>query len=118
MIPAGRAALYSLKPTRGIVSTAGIVPISRFSDAAGPMTKSTRDLAILMDIIVDPSKTQIPAGGYVLCATGSWDGLRIGALDPEQWQFPPETRKILDESMEKQLVCLSILVDSTPSKLY
>lgn len=104
MLPAGRAALFSIQPSRGIVSTNGIVPISSFSDAPGPMTKTTKDLALLMDVLVDPSKTRVPEGGYVSRVTGLWEGLRIGTLDPEKWNFGTHSRKILDPSMEEQLV--------------
>ena len=83
MLPPGRAALFSLKLSRGFVFTGGVVPISRFSGAPGPMTKSTKDLALLMDVLVDASKTRLPGGCYVSRATGSWEGLRIGTLDPE-----------------------------------
>jgi amidase len=66
------------------------------------MTKCTKDLAALMDVITDPDN--VPLGGYTSRVTGSWDGLRIGTLDPEKWDFPPTARKVLDEAMEKQLV--------------
>jgi amidase len=102
MLPAGRAALYSIKPGRSLISLTGIVPISSFSDQPGPMTKTTKDLAVLMDIITDPKK--VPSGGYASRVTGSWDGLKIGTVDPEKWKYPSDVRKILDEGMEKQLV--------------
>ncbi|KAL6699633.1 amidase signature domain-containing protein [Trichoderma pleuroticola] len=101
MLPAGRAALYSLRPGRALVSTTGIVPISNFSDQPGPMTKNTKDLAVLMDIITDPD--HVPSGGYASRVTGSWEGLKIGTLDPEKWTYSPDIRKVLDEGMEKQL---------------
>ncbi|KAL6907245.1 amidase signature domain-containing protein [Trichoderma evansii] len=102
MLPAGRAALYSIKPGRSLISITGIVPISSFSDQPGPMTKTTKDLAMLMDIITDPGN--VPPGGYASRVTGSWDGLKIGTVDPETWRYPPDIRKILDEGMEKQLI--------------
>lgn len=55
-----------------------------------------------MDIITDPGN--VPSGGYVSRVTGSWEGLKIGTLDPEKWNFPPVARKILHEGMEEQLV--------------
>jgi amidase len=106
IMPAGRAALFTLKPTIGIISTAGVVPITNLSDALGPMTKSAADLATLMDILVDPHKTTIPDGGYISKVTGSWQGLRIGTLDPEKWNWPPSRRKVLDKAGEEQLVRL------------
>ncbi|PNP44102.1 hypothetical protein TGAMA5MH_04387 [Trichoderma gamsii] len=102
MLPAGRAALYSLKPSRSLISLTGIVPISSFSDQPGPMTKTTKDLAMLMDIITDPGN--VPPGGYASRVTGSWEGLKIGTVDPELWKYTPDIRKVLDEDMENQLI--------------
>ena len=51
--PSGRAALYTIKPTTGLVSQEGIIPISNLCDAAGPMTKTTHDLATLFDVLTD-----------------------------------------------------------------
>jgi amidase len=68
------------------------------------MTKSAKDLAVLMDVLVDPSKTRLPEGGYVSQLTRSWEGIRIGTLDPEIWKFKDKDIKILDPSMEEQLV--------------
>lgn len=53
--PSDRAALYTLKPSPGLVSQQGIVPISHTFDTAGPMTKCVADLAVLMDIMMEPS---------------------------------------------------------------
>ncbi|UKZ83146.1 hypothetical protein TrVFT333_010951 [Trichoderma virens FT-333] len=78
MLPAGRAALYSIKPGRSLISTTGIIPISNFSDQPGPMTKSTKDLAMLMDIIADPD--HLPSGGYASRATASWEGYPVAAM--------------------------------------
>ncbi|OCL06868.1 hypothetical protein AOQ84DRAFT_365444, partial [Glonium stellatum] len=73
IVPASRA-LYTLKSTVGVISTAGIVPITNFSNAVGPMTRSARGLAILINILVNPLKTTIPEGVYGSAANGSWKG--------------------------------------------
>jgi amidase len=93
IVPASRQALYTIKSTPGIISTSGIVPIASFCDVAGPFAKSARDLAIMMDILVDSSKTAPPQGGYEAAVTGKWDGLLIGSLDPDVWTFPAIARK-------------------------
>ncbi|KAK0507196.1 hypothetical protein JMJ35_010234 [Cladonia borealis] len=85
IFPGSRAALYSIKPTIGLVSQAGIVPLSSIFDAAGPMTKSALDLADLLDVIVDPTKTRIPDRGYASALSGSWAELEVGVLDPVDW---------------------------------
>ena len=51
------------------------------------MAKSSRDVALFLDILVDVSKTQVPPEGYISCAKGAsaWKNLRVGVLDPESW---------------------------------
>ncbi|KAK3186367.1 hypothetical protein K4F52_004905 [Lecanicillium sp. MT-2017a] len=83
--PASKAALYTIKPTIGLISQQGIVPISSLADSAGPMAKSVLDLANLMDILVDPAKTSIANGGFKSVLTDSWADLKVGVLDPEKW---------------------------------
>jgi amidase len=46
--PASANGLAGLKPTVGLVSRSGIVPISHTQDTAGPMARTVRDVAILL----------------------------------------------------------------------
>lgn len=88
-MPANRAALYSMKPTIGLVSQEGIVPVCPYCDTAGPMATSVLDFANTLQAIVDPKLVaKVPKGGYAAAVTGSWDSIRVGALNPEEWQIP------------------------------
>lgn len=78
------------------------------------MTKCTKDLAAIMDVITDPEN--VPLGGYAARVRGSWEGLKIGTLDPEKWNASPAARKVLDERMEKQLVRLACKLVVSRSK--
>ena len=49
--PSNANGLVGLKPTVGLVSRAGIVPISRSQDTAGPMTRTVEDAAILLSVL-------------------------------------------------------------------
>lgn len=49
--PASTDGLVTIKPTVGLVSRAGIVPISHSQDTAGPMTRSVADAAILLTVM-------------------------------------------------------------------
>ena len=49
------------------------------------MTKSALDLANLLDVTVDPTKTRIPDRGYASVLPGSWADLKVGVLDPADW---------------------------------
>jgi amidase len=50
--PASANGLVGLKPTVGLVSRAGIVPISHTQDTAGPMARTVRDVALLLNAMV------------------------------------------------------------------
>lgn len=52
--PAAANGLVGLKPTVGLVSRAGIVPIAHSQDTAGPMTRSVRDAAVLLSVLAGP----------------------------------------------------------------
>ncbi len=49
--PAAHCGIVGLKPTLGLVSRAGIIPISHSQDTAGPMGRSVRDVAIALGAI-------------------------------------------------------------------
>lgn len=49
--PAALCGLVGLKPTYGLISTDGIIPLSPSLDHAGPITRSVRDAAIMLDAL-------------------------------------------------------------------
>ena len=49
--PASLASLVGIKPTVGLVSRAGIIPIAPSQDTAGPMTRSVADAAALLTVL-------------------------------------------------------------------
>src|SRR6266567_5660182 len=51
--PAALCGVVGLKPTFDLVSTSGIIPLSRSLDHAGPITRCVEDVAILLDSITD-----------------------------------------------------------------
>lgn len=53
-MPSAHNALVGLRPTVGLVSRTGMIPNSSLRDTPGPMTRTTADLAILLDAIVGP----------------------------------------------------------------
>ena len=54
--PSGEQSLVGMKPTVGLVSGSGIIPLAHSQDTAGPMTRSVRDAALLMDVIRVPGR--------------------------------------------------------------
>lgn len=49
--PATQNGLVTVKPTVGLISRSGIIPISHSQDTAGPMTRTVRDSAILLNVL-------------------------------------------------------------------
>src|SRR6266540_4004787 len=65
--------IFGLKPTIGLISQDGIVPISHQQDTAGPMARSVTDVAILLGIMQSPQTDYTP-----LLQRGALQGKRIG----------------------------------------
>ena len=105
--PSTRAALYTLRPTVGLVSQDGIVPVSKTFDTAGPMTKSVIDLANLLDILVSNKTTP---GTYAELLPGKWSDLRVGVLDPDTWFY--------DSDWQRPVATASIQIREETRKAY
>jgi amidase len=54
--PASINGIVGLKPTVGLVSRSGIVPISASQDTAGPMARTVRDVALLLSAMADSER--------------------------------------------------------------
>ena len=52
--PAARCGIVGFKPTVGLVSRSGIIPIAASQDTAGPMTRTVRDTALLLNALAGP----------------------------------------------------------------
>jgi amidase len=74
--------IFGLKPTLGLISQDGIVPISHQQDTAGPMARSVTDVAILLGIMQTPfgavAGHPLPSDYTQFLQRGSLRGKRIG----------------------------------------
>jgi len=52
--PSGTCGIVGIKPTLGVVSRSGIIPIAHSQDTAGPMARTVRDAAILLTALAAP----------------------------------------------------------------
>jgi len=82
-IPAAYCGCVGLKPTSGRVSRYGIVPIDFSLDHAGPLTRTVRDAALVMNAIAghdrrDDTSSRQPVPEYVPGTDGSLSGRRVG----------------------------------------
>ncbi|MCX6613274.1 MAG: amidase family protein [Acidobacteria bacterium] len=90
-IPAAVNNLVGLRPTKGLSSIAGIVPLSTTQDTGGPLARTTVDLALVLDATVgeDPADLATRLGPNqqrpnftAALQTASLKDLRIGILEP------------------------------------
>lgn len=82
-IPSSACGIVGLKPTHGRVSKYGCYPLAWSLDHIGPMTKTVKDAAAMLEIISgfdhrDPTCINAPVENYVDQLTGDVDGLVIG----------------------------------------
>ena len=87
--PSSVCGIVGVKPTVGLWSRTGIIPISASQDTAGPMTRTVRDAAILLSALAgvdekDSATKAIPAGQSfdfaVALKPGALKGARLGVL--------------------------------------
>src|SRR6195256_1752446 len=86
--PASATSLVGLRPTRGLISRDGIVPVSFTQDTIGPMTRNVADTARLLDVMAgyDPNDpvTALSAGNipktYTAFLQNGLKGARLGVL--------------------------------------
>lgn len=78
--PAVRADLYSMKGTVGDVNMKGTMSGGAGFDSAGPLAKSVKDCASVMEIL-------LPGRNFRSHLTKSWEGISIAYLDYKTWQF-------------------------------
>jgi aspartyl-tRNA(Asn)/glutamyl-tRNA(Gln) amidotransferase subunit A len=97
--PASMCGITGMKPTYGRVSRRGVVPLAFSLDHVGPMTRTVRDNALMLQVIAghdpaDPASADEPVPDYGAMLGQGVKGLRIGLIrhfytkdvagDPEQ----------------------------------
>jgi len=118
--PASNNSLVGIKPTLGLVSRTGIIPLAHSQDTAGPMTRTVSDAAILLGIIagVDESdkvtKTSIgqPRDYTAFLQTDGLKGKRIG-IDRSFLPEEEEEVALFEEAMEELAKQGAVLLDVT-----
>ncbi len=106
-LPAAYCGIAGLKPTPGLVSRRGVIPLAPSLDTAGPMAWTTQDCAILLDAIAghdpaDPASVPGPRISYARAVAAPVKGLRVGLLRrfyEHDVPAAPETLRMMNRSV-------------------
>jgi Asp-tRNA(Asn)/Glu-tRNA(Gln) amidotransferase A subunit family amidase len=101
-IPAAFCGVTGLRPSTGLVSNRGVVPVSWSIDAVGPIARSAQDCALLLDVIAD---TNTDLGGGVA-------GLRIGVVEALLDRADPRVAAVVQAAVD-ELAALGATVEPT-----
>lgn len=117
--PSSSNGLAGIKPTVGLVSRSGIIPISHSQDGAGPMCRTLRDAAILLGALtgVDPEdaataasagKSQTDYAQY--CDPSGLKGARLGVAR-KYFGFHDGVDALMEQSLDVLKMAGATLVD-------
>jgi amidase len=119
MSPASVNGIVGIKPTVGLVSRTGIIPISASQDTAGPMARTVRDAGLLLAVLAGPDPADpvtgaqpagLPADLARRLAPGGLKGARIGILRGP-FGFNPGLQVILTEAVAALRAAGAVIVD-------
>ncbi|HLY97479.1 MAG TPA: amidase [Candidatus Angelobacter sp.] len=103
-LPAACCGITGLKPSYGLVSTRGVIPLSWTLDHVGPMTRTAADAALLLQVIAsydhhDTGSRKFPPVYYPSSLEDKTASLRLG-VPPEYWSgVDKETEQAASEAL-------------------
>jgi amidase len=118
--PSSAAALVGIKPTLGLVSRRGIIPIAHSQDTAGPMARSVADAAAILAAIAgadpqDPATARV-AGRSAADYRASLDpdglrGARLGVLRKHFTGYHDGTDRLFADALDAMRQLGAVVVD-------
>ncbi|MBV9849944.1 MAG: amidase [Armatimonadetes bacterium] len=117
--PASACSLVGIKPTHGLISRSGIIPLSRSLDTAGPMARTVRDAALLLgalsgfdpdDDASRPGRGQSPAEYTALLDADGLRGARLGVLR-SHFGSHPWVERLIEGRIEQMRSLGAVIID-------
>ena len=117
--PSAMNSIVGIKPTLGLISRAGIIPIAASQDTAGPMARTVADAAALLGAIAGPDPddpaTRPPEGKdfTTFLDTGALHGARIGVVR-NYCGFHEAVDRVFEGALDVLADAGAIIVDEVP----
>ena len=117
--PSNANGIVGIKPTVGLVSRAGIVPIADSQDTAGPMARTVRDAALVLGVIAgtdprDPATAEADSRGLTdytpFLDEDGLEGARIGVMR-SAFGFHPGVDRLIEAALDAMRARGAIIVD-------
>src|SRR5690348_1831484 len=107
--PAAFCGLAGIKPTYGLISRMGVLPLAFSLDHAGPLAWTAEDCAIMLQAMAghdaaDPASANRPIPDYHVALQGGVKGLRIGVIRhfyERDNEANPATRQAIEAAAQK-----------------
>ena len=117
--PSSAQALVGIKPTLGLVSRWGIVPIAHSQDTAGPMARTVADAALLLGVITGADSRDASTAGaeshrsdYVAALDpNGMRGVRVGVARTKLFGYHPPTDKVAEAAIDAMKQLGAVIVD-------
>jgi amidase len=107
--PSGANSLVGIKPTLGLVSRSGIIPIAHSQDTAGPMARTVTDAAILLGAMAGADQRDPITGSNEGRGSGDYtrfldpaglEGARIGVARKRFFGYSDSADRLVDDALE------------------
>jgi len=118
--PSSANGIVGIKPTLGLVSRSGIIPIAHSQDTAGPMARTVRDAAIILNALTgidprDPATRGAQARGLIdytrALDPNGLRGARIGVARTKFFGYSDVTDKIVNAAIDAMKAQGAVIVD-------
>ena len=117
--PSSVQSLVGIKPTIGLVSRSGIVPIAHSQDTAGPMARTVADAAALLTVLAGPDPrdpvttrhTGSPTDYTTFLDAAGLKGARIGVARKHFFGNDPRTDKLMEEAVAAMKSAGAVIID-------
>jgi amidase len=120
--PSSAQALVGIKPTLGLVSRAGIVPIAHSQDTAGPMARTVADAAVLLgamtgtdpkDAVTKDSVTRGRRDYTAFLDASALRGTRLGVVRHKMFGMSAAADRIANAAIEDMRRHGAVIIDPT-----